>query len=152
MKHTARLAIVATAVALLSSSCAILNSPDARKQQQARIAIEGATVALIEYKNKTPEAKAAKAARVLEYTNAARTLIGSDPETTVVKLREALTLRAAERDLSPGQKLIALEAINTICDEVELRVGKGVLSAEAVVSVNKVLGWVETVAKLYATD
>ena len=75
MKHlNMRLAIltVATLAALSLTSCATINSPDAQKQQQARIVVEGATVALIERSGSMAAAKADKAKHVLEYTAKAK--------------------------------------------------------------------------------
>lgn len=141
------ISILAAGLVLALSSCATINSLDASKQQQARIAVEGGTVALIERSSD----KAAKAAQVLEYTAKAKTLL-LDTGTTVGALRAALLQRVAERNLSPGEKLLALETINTVSDYVEQRIGAGVLNADGVLAVNTVLGWVESTAKLYVTS
>jgi len=131
------------ACATLVAGCSSTPSGERRE----RLVVQATTMTLIERANRPAE----KAARVLEAVKQAQTLL-LDNDTTVDRLRSALLERVAERELPPSEKLIALEVIATISDAVEQRLGGGVLSPDAIVSVNAVLGWIESAAVLYVQD
>lgn len=132
------LAIITAALAL--TGCA--STPDGERAE--RIAVQGATVLLIERSERPGD----KAARVVEAIDRLQTIL-LDTNVTVGDLRSTLLQRVAERELSPGEKMLALEVIAEVATVVETKVGKGYLSAEAIVTVNTVLGWIENTAALY---
>jgi hypothetical protein len=111
-----------------------------------RIATEGATVVLLE-RSGNP---AATAARVLEVVALVKTHL-LDNQTTVGDLNNALLQRIGQYELDPGEKMLALELINTVSTDTQKRVGAGLLTPEAITTVNKVLGYVESTASLYVS-
>lgn len=111
---------------------------------RTRFEVEAATVLLLEQSSQP----AKRAAEVVESIDRLQTLL-TDQSTTVGDLRSALLKRVAERDLSPGEKALALQIVGRIAENVELKVGKGLLSPDAIVSINQVLGWAENMAALY---
>jgi hypothetical protein len=126
--------------ALGLSACTL--NPD--NERRDRLGVQATTMALIE----RADSPAAKAEAVRESVAKARTLLDM-ADVSVADIRVALLARVAERDLSPLEKLAALEVINAVSDGVELRLGAGQLSPEERVSVNTVLDWVEGAAALY---
>lgn len=109
-----------------------------------RLGVQVATMALIERADNPAD----KAIRVLEAVAKARTVLDM-AEVSVSDIRVALLTRVAERNLSPLEKLAALEAINAVSNEVESRLGKGLLSPEQRVDVNTVLSQIEGAARTY---
>lgn len=144
--HTVGVLLAACAVTLLS---ACSSNPTTQEQRRDRLGVQVATMALIERAD-NPQAKAAQ---VLEAVGKARTLLDFAGDVSVKDLRTALLERVAERyedgKLSPLERLAALEAVNTVADEVEARLGAGALPADARVRVNTVLTWVEDAARSY---
>lgn len=112
-----------------------------------RIAVKGATVAVI----KNSARPAEKAARVLEITKAARVLVGDDV-VTANALRLALVERIQARNLPPEEVMLAMELIDAAMRAVDTEIHDGFLSPAALVSVNNVLTWVESVAVLYVSN
>jgi hypothetical protein len=86
---------------------------------------------------------AVRAAEIVESIDRLQTLL-TDQTTTVGDLRGALLRRVAERDLTPGEKALALQIVSRLAESVEKKVGAGFLSPDAIVSLNAVLGWSET--------
>jgi hypothetical protein len=139
MKHLHAFIGAALAVAVMVLvGCA--STPDGQRGE--RLMVQGSVVALIE----RAADPAQKAQRIALAIKASRTLL-LDDTVTVGGLRNALLTRAA--GLSPGEKLVALEVITALSNDVERRVGSGVLSPDARVSVNTVLDWVNDVTILY---
>jgi hypothetical protein len=135
--------IAAAAAGLAIAGCAsISGAPD-----RTRFEVEAATVLLIEQSGRPAE----RAAEIVESVDRLQTLL-IDQNTTLGDLRNALLRRVAERDLSPGEKALALQVVSRIAEGVELKVGAGHLSPEAIVSLNTVLGWAENMAALYVQD
>lgn len=133
------LGLIGSAVILLVG-CASLSGPSNTGE---RLGVQLATMTLIEH----AALPAAKAARIVEAVKAVRTLL--DTTTSVGKLRSALLERVAQENPSPAERLAAVELVNALADEVERRLGSGFLSADAIVSVNTVLSWVEDAASAY---
>lgn len=113
---------------------------------RTRFEVEAATVLLIEQSARPAQ----RAAEVVESIDRLQTLL-TDQTTTIGDLRGALSRRVAERNLSPGEKALALQVVSRIAENVEKKVGAGFLSPEAIVSLNTVLGWAEGMAALYVT-
>lgn len=112
-----------------------------------RIVVQAGVMKLVEKAARPAE----KAARIVAAVDLAQTLL-TDTTATVDTLRSALLKRVAERELPPSEKLLAIEVINAIAAEVEQRVGTGLLSPGAIVSINTVLSWVETTAAMYVQE
>lgn len=129
------------AVILALAGCASLSSPSNTTGE--RLGVQLATMTLIEHSGQP----AAKAVRVVEAVKAVRTLL--DDNTSVGKLRSALLARIAQENPSPAERLAAVELVNALADEIEKRLGAGLLSPDAIVSVNTVLSWVEDAAGAY---
>jgi hypothetical protein len=136
--------LVGVCAAVLVSACA--STPAANVDAGVRIATEGATVVLLE-RSGNP---AATAARVLEVVALVKTRL-LDNQTTVGDLNAALLQRIGQYALDPGEKMLALELVNTLSANTEQRVGAGLLTPEAITTVNKVLSYVESTASLYVS-
>lgn len=138
MKHLLLVGVVLSCL----FGCASLDTESTRD----RLGVQATTMALIE----RADNPAAKASSVLESVAKARTLLDM-ADVSVSDIRVALLARVAERDLSPLEKMVALEAINALSDEVEIRLGAGMLDPAERISVNTVLSWVEGAARLYVS-
>ena len=114
---------------------------------RTRFEVEAATVLIIEQAGQP----AKRAAEIVDSIDKLQTLL-SDESATVGDLRGALLKRVAERDLSPGEKALALQVVARIAENVEKKVGAGFLSPESIVSINTVLSWAEGMASLYVSD
>lgn len=99
---------------------------------------------------KAPQPEA-KAREVLASVQELQSLVDFE-SVSIADLRAALLKRIGERELTPSEKLAALELTQVISDELEGRIGAGVLSPEHKVAVRKVLGWVEAAALVYVSD
>lgn len=113
-------------------------------QRVERFAIEAGIVAMIEQSGRP----AARAAEVVESIEGLKNLL-SDSYVSVGKLQAELLKRVNDRELSVGEKVLALQVVGRIAEEIETRVGKGYLSPAATVSVNQALTWAENMASLY---
>lgn len=90
----------------------------------------------------------AKALEILASVNEMRTLMDFN-SISVMDLRAAMLRRISTRDLAPSERLVALEFVEEIAALVETKVGAGDLLPEHKVTVNKVLGYVESAARMY---
>lgn len=128
------------AAAFMTVACA--STPQGERAE--RVVVQASVMHVIETAGRPAE----KAQRIVDAVALARTLL-TDTTVTVGTLRSALLARVAQRDLPMSEKLLALEVINTLSDEVEKRVGAGMLDANALLSINTVLTWVSDAATLY---
>lgn len=110
-----------------------------------RVAVEGAVVYMIEQSGRPAE----RAAEIAESIDRLQVLLTTGTSTTARDLRNALLKRVAERNLSVGEKALALQVVGRIADNVEAKIGGGFLSPDAIVSVERVLSWAENMAALY---
>jgi hypothetical protein len=143
-----RIAVILSAAAVVAlSACSATPS----QESQDRLGVQVATMALIEHAGNPTD----KAERILDAVKAARTLLDM-ADVTAPDVRVALLNRVAERfaagKLSPLEKLAALELVNQVSDEVERRLGTGLLTTDQRVTVNKVLDWVQTAAASYVPN
>jgi hypothetical protein len=139
ISRTFRGLLVAAAVFALTA-CA--STPSGQRAE--RIVVQAAVLHVIE-RSSIPSAKAQAIVGAVKLVH---TLL-LDDNASVSALRSALLSRVAERDLPPAEKLVALEVVNALSDEVERRVGSGILSPDAVLTVNTVLDWVLDATALY---
>lgn len=124
----------------LIAACA--TTPDGQRAE--RIVVQASILHIIE----TSAQPSQKAQRITSAVELVRNKL-LDDSVTVGVLRSALLARVAEHELQASEKLVILEAINTLSDGVETRVGSGILSPDAIVSVNMVLDWVKDAAAFY---
>lgn len=132
--------LLALASVALLAACS--STPEGQRGE--RFAVEAGVVALIE----TSSRPAARAAEVVESIDRLQNLL-TDQYVTVGALQSALLKRVHERELSPGEKVLALQVVGRIAESVEKRLGAGHLSPASIVSVNQVLSWAENMAALY---
>lgn len=135
--------LLLAAAALALTGCA--TTPDG--QDKERFATEAGVVLVLENSSRPAE----RAAEIVETIDKLQNMLTHE-QTTVGDLRSALLKRVAERDLSPGEKALALQVAARIAEQIEQRVGKGYLSADSVISIDRVLGWAENMAALYVSD
>lgn len=112
----------------------------------SRLGVTAGTMVLIERSGSPAE----KAAKVLEAVKRVRTLL--DDKSTVGDLRSALLARVAKENPSPAERLVAIEFVNAVADEVERRIGVGYLTPDAIISINAVLDWVADAASAYVQN
>lgn len=132
-------AVLVCAVVMVSG-CA--TTPDG--QDKERFAVEAGVVLVLENSSQPAQ----RAVEIVESIDKLQNLLQHE-QTTVGDLRSALLKRVAERDLSPGEKALALQVVQRVAEQIEQRVGKGYLSPDTVISVDRVLGWAEGMAALY---
>lgn len=132
--------VLAIAALVFLSGCA--STPEGQRAE--RIVVQGAILHIIEQSASPSQ----KAQRIVESVKLVRTLL-LDETITVGVLRSALLARLGERDLPASEKLVALEVINRLSDEVETRVGSGILSPDSLVTINGVLDWITDAAAFY---
>lgn len=136
-------AVLAVGLAIIS---ACSSAPD-RPLVAERLVVQAATMKVIENAGRPAE----KAERIVKAVELAKTLL-LDTSVTVDVLRSALLKRVNEQGLPLSEKVLAIEVINVVSAEVESRVGQGLLSPDAIVSINTVLSWVESTASLYVSE
>jgi hypothetical protein len=137
-----RLLLVAAALVGLAG-CA--STPDG--QDKERFAVETGIVLVLENSSQPAQ----RAAEIVDTIDKLQNMLTQE-QTTVGDLRSALLKRIGERSLSPGEKALALQVAGRIAEQIETRVGKGYMSADSVISIDRVLGWAENMAALYVSD
>lgn len=141
MRTTARALMLFAA--FLATGC---STTPTGSDRAPRLGVQLGTMVLIE----RAAQPGAKAVRVLAAVKQVRTLL--DDQSTIGDLRSSLLARVAKENPSPAERLVALEFVNSVADEVEKRVGAGYLTPDAVISVNAVLDWVADAASAYVQD
>lgn len=143
------LVVLACIVAFALGLSACSTTPEG--EHRDRLGVQVATMALIE----RADQPAAKAARIVQLADTMRVMLELS-EVTVGDLRHALLTRLAERyaagEISPLERLAALEFINSVSDGVEKRLGAGLLTPDTRVKVNTVLTWIEDAARTYVLN
>lgn len=74
--------------------------------------------------------------------------IVSGEAVTLPALQEAISTELAGLDLSPADRMLADVLVSAIAEELQLRIGEGILSPEQKVQVSEVLQWVVDAATL----
>lgn len=131
---------------LALTGCATPGAPG-DSQRGERFAVEAGIVAMIEQSSQP----AKRAAEVVASIDRLQNLL-TDKYVTVGALHSELLKRVHERDLSVGEKVLALQVVGRIAESIETRLGKGYLSPAAIVSVNQALSWAENMAALYVAN
>jgi hypothetical protein len=130
-----RLICIAAALAVLSG-CASFSGSTTEK-----LVVQVATMKFI-------ESNPANADRIEQAAAEARTWLDADG-VTLADLERAMMNRIAASDLEPSDRLLASALVEVVADEIDVRIGAGVLDPERKATVNTVLGWVEQAASFY---
>lgn len=130
-----RLIIIATALVALSGCASFSGSPTEKLVTQ---------VAVMKFIESNP----ANADRIEKAAAVARTWLDTDG-VTLADLERAMADRIAASDLEPSERLLAAALTEVIADELDVRIGAGVLDPERKQTVNTVLTWVEQAASFY---
>lgn len=89
-----------------------------------------------------------RAVKIREITSEAQTLLDS-ADFTVPLLESALTARLAALDLAPSDRVLGLQLIKLIVNELHARVGEGVVTPDQKYSVSLVFAAIEEAASFY---
>ena len=139
----AALWVAACAIVLLPAGCATIDE----HESAARLIARGAVVAYIE---RAPvESRGAVALKVLAVTADVLKVAGNGEPITIQRLASAAAAQLPA-DMPPGRRVIAMEVISTVADALQKRIGVGGLESDSLVKLADVLGWVDSVATLYA--
>lgn len=135
------LTVVAAVFAL--TACASLESSNAL----TLVAVQVGTMKFIE-KEHDPAARVERAERVQAIAEAAKTFLSGDG-VTVGALRVAVLERLAGYDLEPSDEILANALLDVVIEELEARVGVGLIEPGKLVTVNAVLTKVAQAAAVY---
>lgn len=114
----------------------------------ASLVVQYATAKVIEA-GKTPEDRSARAAKIKAIAADAKTWFDGD-QVTVGLLQAAAQARIAKLNLGAADMLLANGLVQVIVTELQKKVGEGVLSPEAKMTVSQLLEWVVDAAALYS--
>lgn len=104
-----------------------------RHENTARLAVTYATLKGIE--------KGLDPVRTRAVAESAKAIVSGEA-VTLTALQEAISTELAGLDLSPADRFLADALVGAIAQELQLRIGTGVLSPEQKVEVGEVLQWV----------
>lgn len=113
----------------------------------SKIAVEVAAMKVIEAGHTTSD-RADRAHRINTIATEAKTFLDQS-DVTVGLLKSAVYARIASLHLQPSDQLLATALVDTLASELESKIGSGVLSPDAKVKVNTVLGWVQEACSFY---
>jgi hypothetical protein len=122
-------------IALAMTGCSMLSKPE--NQPAARLAVQYATLKAIEQ----GDDHKARAERIKSIAIDVQTLFKSDEQATIPALDQLIHERLPDT-LSPADKLLADNLILVITQELQSRVGTGVLTPEQMLVATEVLQWV----------
>lgn len=129
-------------ILLTLGACTVLQSAPLL----AKMAVQQATLRYIEA---SPQAQTTqRALQTVRFAKDAKTWVDTD-YVTVPALATAAKDRLAQLDLSPSDRLLARQLVDTIELELQQRLGQQGLSPDARVTVNQVLEWVIEAANVY---
>lgn len=104
-----------------------------RHENTARLAVTYATLKGVE--------KGLDPVRTRAVAESAKAIVSGEA-VTLAGLKEAISAELAGLDLSPADRFLADALVSAIAQELQLRIGTGVLSPEQKVQVSEVLQWV----------
>lgn len=138
------IAVLAGAMALACVGCETLE----KSPGTASLVVQYATAKVIE-SGKTADERSARAARIKTIAEEARTWFDGE-DVTIGFLEAAAQARIAKLNLGAADTLLANGLVQVIVQELQKKVGEGVLSPESKMTVSQVLGWIVGAADLYA--
>lgn len=104
-----------------------------RHENTARLAVTYATLKGVE--------KGLDPVRTRAVAESAKAIVSGEA-VTLTGLQEAIAAELAGLELSPADRMLANVLVSAIAQELQLRIGTGVLSPEQKVEVGQVLQWV----------
>ncbi|CAB4182537.1 hypothetical protein UFOVP1077_10 [uncultured Caudovirales phage] len=128
------------ATMFLLTGCATLQS----NEPVAKLTIQ---VGVMKYVEAAPD-RAVRAARVVDVVTQAKTLVDLN-EVTLADVQAAVLVRLRASGLQPSDLILASALLDIVSNELNVKIGGGVLSADQKVTVNNVLGWVSQAASFY---
>lgn len=132
--------VVAMMVSITLPGCATLEE----QEPAAKATIQFVVMNEIEQSSD----RAAKAKSIAAIAGEATVMLDVE-SVTLPELKTKIMQRLAERDLEPSRMLAASFLVDAVGQEIQKRIGEGILSPEDKVTVNKVLSWVEEAASFY---
>jgi hypothetical protein len=108
-------------------------------ENTAKPIIQYATFKVIE-QGKSPEAQAQKADNIRRIATDVRGLVSGD--STLPLLQDAVGKQLVKLNLSPADQFLANALLQAIVEELQAKIGTGVLKPDQLVQVDTVLGWV----------
>jgi len=127
-------------LALCLGACAWMKD----NPQTAKLIIQVATMKVIEGGGD----KVTRAQRVSVIVGDAKSLLGGE-QLSLPALRQAITFRLANEDLTPSDQLLADALVDAVDAELQKRIGEGLLNPEQVIQVKDVLDWITEAAQVY---
>lgn len=131
---------VATVILGLTSCATFQNN-----QGTFRLAIDVAIIKLID--NSSAERREPRRANIIRVAGAVKTLAAADGDVTLEALRAAVGAQIDKLNLSPVDRAIAIDIAEAIAQEIQRRVGQGLLKPDQRVAVSQVMDWVIAAAE-----
>jgi hypothetical protein len=125
-------------IALAITGCSVLSKPE--NQPLARAGVQYATAKLIEQGNPAKE----RAGRIKAIAIDLQSLFKADEQATIPALEALIREKVREplESLSPADRMLAENLIAVVVQELQARLGKGVLAPDQMIVVNDILQWV----------
>lgn len=145
MKHSKRVyTTVAGLIAItLLSGCSTLRS----QPTTSSLVVTYAASKVIEAAP-TPDERLRRAQRIKSIVGEARTWLQGEGM-TVELLESAARNRLATLNLSPADAMLATALVQIAVQDLQEKIGAGVVSPDQLVTVNQLLDWIDSAAKLY---
>lgn len=96
----------------------------------------------------TPDERLARAERIKSIVGEARTWLNGEG-VTVGLLESAARARLAELNLSPADTMLANTLVQIAVQDLQEKIGAGVIAPDQLVTVNELLDWIETATEMY---
>lgn len=96
----------------------------------------------------TPDERLNRAQRIKAIVAEARTWLTGEA-VTVGLLENAARARLAQLNLSPADSMLANTLVQIAIEDLQMKVGAGVISPDQLLTVNQLLDWIEAAAELY---
>jgi hypothetical protein len=132
-------------LSLFSGCASVPQSASTQILEQTAITVAVGEVVL---SSKTPAAQQATAQQIKSIASQVQAVLNGQT-TTIAALQAFVVQKMAELKLNPQEQLLANVLISTIMQELNGKIGAGVLAPTDLVVVNQLLGWVEAAAVPY---
>lgn len=144
MRSPALIGVLAGLLALLVlTGCTTLRT----QPTTSGLVVTYATAKVIEV-GETAEARLERAERIKAIAGEARTWLAGEG-VTIEFLEAAALARLAKLSLSPADAMLANALVQVAVQELRVKIGAGVIPPDKLVTVNQLLGWIESAAALY---
>jgi hypothetical protein len=141
--------IITAALAAAVLCCAGCSTLDAiaKRPAASALAVQYATAKVIEL-GKTTDERLARAARIKTIALDAQKYATGDA-VTVDALQQLAIAQIAQLNLGTADMLLANALVQTAVEELQSKIGVGVIPPDKLTTVNQLLGWVITATELY---